>query len=243
MQDTKGIGRAVTTLGITAFAQGHYAEAMEYFKETLVLGRLSGERRKAAMALMNMGSAAGQQGDFEAAGQSFEEALNIFRAIGERRGVAMTLDNLGVVADYLKNYPLAHSYFEQSLEMAREIGNGRGIASTLVNLGNVTRAQQQFEAAAAYYRQALEQAHAIDAISTALESLVGLAAAHGNRPQALQWLGLVLAHPAAYDATRQLVETTLAEIRQQFSQDVTGWLDQGKTLDYETVVREILAAG
>lgn len=243
IEDMKGIARAVTTLGITAFAQGKYAEAMQYFNETLTLGRISGERRKSALALMNMGSAAGQQGDYEAARQHFEEALSIFRVIGERRGVAMTLDNLGVMADHLKDYPLAHDYFEQSLEMGRAIGNLRGIASTLVNLGNVTNAQNQPGAASVYYRQALEQAHTIDATSTALESLVGLATVHNDRSEAIQWLGLVLNHPAAYDATRQLVETTLAEARQQFpAAAVDQWVEQGKALDYETVVLQILAS-
>lgn len=242
IEDTKGIARAVTTLGITAFAQGHYTEAMQYFNETLMLGRISGERRKAATALMNMGSAAGQQGDYPAALQHYEEALSIFRVIGERRGVAMTLDNLGVIADYQKNYALAHTYFEQSLAMGRAIGNLRGVASTLVNLGNVTHAQKQRRAAAVYYRQGLEQAHAIDAVSTALESLAGLAAVNQNRPQAIQWLGLILEHPSAYEATRQLVEPILAEARQQTSpESVNRWLEQGKALDYETVVKAILA--
>jgi predicted ATPase len=243
IQDTKGIARAVTTLGVTAFAQGKYADAMQYFNETLTLGRLSGERRKAALALMNLGSAAGSQGDYEAASQYFEEALSIFRVIGERRGVAMTLDNLGVMADLLKDYPTAHSYFEESLEIGRAIGNLRGIAATLVNLGNVTQAQNQPGAASVYYRQALEQAHMIDATSTALESLVGLAIVHDDRPQAIQWLGLVLAHPAAYDATRQLIETTLADARQKEDPtDIDQWLEQGKMLDYAAVVEQILAS-
>lgn len=240
--DQQGIASAINNLGIVAYARGDYAAAYRYFEETLDICRASGERRKAATALLNLGSAAGEQGDYEAAIRCFEETLAICREIGERRGVALSLDNLGVISEFQQQYEKATNYYEQSLEIAYAIGNRRGSATTLVNLGNVARAQDQKERAATLYHDALQQAYEIEAYPTIMEILTGLAGIEANTDQALDLLGLVLNHPATFEATRKLVNPILETLQETLPQDVIdAGLARGGTLDLDQVIGDILA--
>lgn len=241
--DQQGIASAINNLGIVAYARGDYSAAALYFEETLSICRASGERRKAATALLNLGSAAGEQGDYDTAIRCFEETLSICREIGERRGVALSLDNLGVISEFQQQYEKATHYYEQSLEIAYTIGNRRGSATTLVNLGNVARAQNQNERAWELYLEALRQAYEIEAYPTIMEILTGLAGIEADLNTAAQLLGLVLNHPATFEATRKLVTPILERLMESGDQEtIDAGLEAGKSLDLDHVIQQILGS-
>lgn len=239
--DQKSIASAINNLGMAAFAQGDYLAAGRYFEETLTITQASGERRRAAAALLNLGSAAGEQQDYETANRHFEQSLTIFRSIGERRGVALALDNLGVIAEFQADYARATHYYEESLTLARSIGNRRGVATTLVNLGNVARARGENDRAMAYYQDGLRHAREIEAVPTLLEGLVGLAALQPDPLRALEWLGLVLNHPATYEGTRKVAAPVLERLKITLPADhIEAGLARGTSLDLHAAVADAL---
>jgi tetratricopeptide (TPR) repeat protein len=242
ISESKRIASAINNLGMAAFAQGDYSAAATYFNESLAITRLNGERRRSAACLINLGSAAGEQHDYEEANRCFEEALAIFRSIGERRTVAMALDNLGVIAERQGNYKRASYYFEESLMLYHTIGDRVGVASVLSNLGNNARTQGQIERASDLYYQALHHAQEMGSARSMLEILAELANLNLNDLQTLEWLGLILNHPATYESSRNAARDVLDKVRQNLtSEEVETHLEWGKSLDLKTVVAEILS--
>jgi eukaryotic-like serine/threonine-protein kinase len=241
MSDMQGMASAINTLGMTAFAQGDYVVATHYFQESLTTARASGERRKAANVLLNLGSAAGEQGDLAGARRYFEEGLEICRTIGEQRGVALILENLGFVAQLEGDYAKAVASFEESLEISRAIGNRSGSAHTLANLGHLAREQTDNETAFDYYRQALSVARDIEALPAITEVITGLAAVSMDTTRALVWLGLILNHPATFESTRKLASSMVDKLKaERPAEEVEALIEQGKAMDLETVVEEIM---
>jgi serine/threonine protein kinase/tetratricopeptide (TPR) repeat protein len=240
--DREGLTTGVNNLGLVANAKGDYTKAAHYFGETLAVSRESGERRKMAMALLNLGSVAGEQGDFPSATLYFEETLDICRTIGLRRGVALALDNLGFLADLQGDYVRAISYYEESLALARASGSRPATANTLMNLGHAARSQGLTEAAVDYYRQALQVAQDIKALPTITESLAGMAAMAADPLQAVEWLGLVLEHPATSQSTRKMATTILDKLRLTLPPAfIEAHLERGKALDLTTLVAGLAA--
>ncbi|MBI5667967.1 MAG: tetratricopeptide repeat protein [Chloroflexi bacterium] len=242
--DQNTIASVINNLGMAAFAQGDYAAATRYFEETFAITQASGERRRAAASLLNLGSVAGEQRDYDLANRRFEQSLEIARSIGERRLVALALDNLGVIAEFQSDYPRATHYYEESLALARAIGNRRGVATTLVNLGNVARACGDESRAADLYRDGLRHAREIEAVPTLLEGLAGLAALQADPTRSLEWLGLVLNHPATYEGTRKVAQPVLDRLQQTLPpQSIEASLNRGKSLDLYRVVDDVLDNG
>jgi tetratricopeptide (TPR) repeat protein len=241
VDDTSLIATAINSLGIIAYAQGEYAAATQHFKETLEICRERGERRKAATILLNWGSAAGAQEDFDSANRYFEEALVICRTIGERRGVAIALDNLGVAAQFQGNYKKAVEYFEESLTISRAMNDRRGSATSLLELGNVVKALGDEEKARQYYREALSYAWEIEATPIVLEVLTGMAGVNPDPERALQWLTLVLNHPATYDATRKIATSTVETVGPRLPSDqVESLMKNSEGQELDVIVTEIL---
>ncbi|MDX1994079.1 MAG: tetratricopeptide repeat protein [bacterium] len=232
---------ALNNLGLIAFAQGDYTSANTYFEQTLELARISGERRKIAIALLNMGAAAGEQGDYATAIRNFEGTLEMCRAIGEMRGVGLALKNLGGIAEYQRDFAAAKRYYQQSLELSVASGERQSIAATQVKLGHVARQQGDVMVALDYYQDALRLAQEIDATPTVVEVVMGAAGVIFDKPTALRWLGMALAHPALFDNMRSDALAILEQVRPGLNEDqVNTLLEEGKTLELSTIVETIL---
>lgn len=241
INDQPGVITATNNLGLVAHAQGDYDRSTYYFEETLSLAGTSGERHKAASALLNLGAAAGEQGDLDRAAGYFEEALVICRAIGEQRLVGLLLQNLGIIAELQGDYPTATRYFEESLALAQSIGNRQGVASTLSKLGIVASAQNKADTAISYYLRALQLGQEMEAVPTVLDVLTRLAGVFPDQIRGLNWLGLVLNHPAAFEAIRREAASILDDLREVLTDaQIDEAIEQGKQLDLDDVVSELL---
>lgn len=242
-QNDDRVARAtcINNLGAVALRQGDYPAASRYFQENLEMARAIGERWKIASSLNNLGTLSGIQGDFPAASSYFEQALEMCRNIGDRRGLAMALDNLGFLGQLQGNYDQATVYLEESLSMAQAIGNRQGSANSLLNLGHVASAQGNHDLAAQRFDQALRIAREIEATPVMLEILCGLARLQNNTERALNWLGLVLNHPAASQDTRDLANQVLEPLKAKVTPEaIESALAAGSTLDLATVVAELV---
>ncbi|MEW5717413.1 MAG: tetratricopeptide repeat protein, partial [Chloroflexota bacterium] len=166
-------------------------------------------------------------------------------AVGNRERAMVTLNNLASVANERKDYAVARGYFEQALAIAHEIGSQRSTALYLINLGRTNIDLGNRDEARAGLREGLALALRLGALPWAVgavEYFASLAYAEGRVERALALYGLAQNHPAwSNDHQRGMDEDFAA-----WGLDaaiVQAGLAQGKTLNWEATVQELLAEG
>jgi tetratricopeptide (TPR) repeat protein len=111
---------ALRLAGDMATTEGRYAEALEYYKDALVIRRRTNQHRYTIPPLLEaIGDTELKLGNFEGARGYFEECLNGYREHGEPGGVAMALRGLGSAEAGLGNTALAKERFNEGLQVIR----------------------------------------------------------------------------------------------------------------------------
>jgi tetratricopeptide (TPR) repeat protein len=141
--------------GDDARNRGWYPEALNYYRQALVISREVGHRADEGMALNSIGGVYHDQGLYGQALENYQQALVIAREVGDRAGEGRTLNNIGLVYDGQGLYEQALESFEQALVIVREVGDRAGEGATLNNIGLVYRLQGLYEQALENYQQAL----------------------------------------------------------------------------------------
>jgi predicted ATPase len=247
INDPPRIASALLDLGWTEFRQGEFATAREHFAESVKIYENHGNQRGLAMALNRLGGAVLHLGDYEEAKSLRIKSLTISHELGDRLREATALANLGEGERIQGNYLDARRYYLEALEIERAIDAQHLIGIALANLGYVALACDNLDEAMLYFQEAVQVATAIGATILMLDDLTGMAgvwAKAGQEMRAVEILGLILAHSALGDEAKTTAESILDNLLSQYPADVINkTLEYGKTLDLETVVAEILAAG
>jgi predicted ATPase/DNA-binding SARP family transcriptional activator len=194
------IAAALTRLGITTRAQGHYPEASALLTESLGISRELGDLTSASIALLNLGNNAAHQGDFSTAQTLYEESLAIRRALGHRRGIASAQTCLALVAASQGEFERAKALYEESLALSGELADVRGMANILQNMGALLGEQGELAAA----RERLEQ-------SLALNRKLG---SRPSTQDCLADLALVTHKQGDHETTRALLLERLQIVRE-----------------------------
>jgi len=236
----RGVATSLNNLGEAARTQGSYAVAADYHRESLAIRCEIGHRWGIATSLINLGHTAFSQQDYEQAERHYQEALTIYQEIGAQQGIASILSGLGVVRKRQGDPAAAAHYLSKSLLIFRETGDRSGAAGTLDNLGHMLIETGDTHAAWEHLREALLAAIGIGVLPLAMDALVGLANLQdlaGRPTRALEWIGLVLQHPATYDQTKQDADKLLARLRKKVPpEQVEAALAYGRGLELEAVV-------
>ena len=148
-------------LGMIKLLQGHAAEALKYFEESLKFSEKIKDKNGISSSSGNLGNAYSGMGLVEKAIEYYEQALSISKEIGDRRGEEKHLGNMGNAYSGMGLVEKAIEYYEQALAISREIGDRRGEGADLGNLGNAYSGMGQVEKAIEYYEQALAIAREI----------------------------------------------------------------------------------
>ncbi|MGC8959039.1 MAG: ATP-binding protein [Chloroflexia bacterium] len=240
-----GMAICLNTLGHIELARGDHAAAASYYERALALCREVGNRRGIAASLNSLGSISFYQGDYATALKHYEDALAVSREIDDRQGIAFALLGLGWVNLWLGEYARAAQFSEESLVLFREMGERQNVASCLNNLGHAAAGLGQDEEARRYYREALACAWEIEALPVVLEAVAGLAgwlARAGRHRRAAELLGLALYHPATFPDVDKVVGPVLEFLRARMpAEALETALEEGKYLDLEETIRELLA--
>ena len=195
-------------------------------------------------ALSNLGNVAALQGDYSHASDLFQQSLEISRQLGDQYGIALNLSNLGEVALRQGDYTRTTDLLQQSLNIFQQMGDLYNIAWTCLGLGEAALKQGGTQAAS-WCGQALRIAHSIQATSVVLESAVKLANVTlqaGDAPRAAQLVGLMQSRPAKHSEMQRELDTLVTELEAALTADeLQAALEQGKSLDLDTVVGELLA--
>jgi class 3 adenylate cyclase/tetratricopeptide (TPR) repeat protein len=243
--DKARLASALLNLGIVDWRQGAYVECEARWVESLTLYRELSNRQEQTRVLNALAWVNDLLGRHRESINLTLESLALSREMGNRHGEATALENLGEIARLQGDYITAKQYYLEGMAILKEIDARAGLCIILGNLGHTTSALNDYAAARSYYCEALEMTKSIGAIPVTLDilsGLVNLEERSGRVEQTLEWLGLVMNHPALSTETRrQFIDPTLAHLREIMSVEVIeAGLERGKKLMLESVVADIL---
>jgi len=135
--------------------QGSYADALDYYQQSLASKRELGDRAGEANTLNNIGTIYGLQGSYAEALDFSQQSLTLFRDLGDRAGEAKSLNNIGSISQLQGRYAEALDYYQQSLELFLTLGDRASEANTLNNIGTIYGLQGSYEDALNFSEQSL----------------------------------------------------------------------------------------
>lgn len=193
------LGRAWSTLGHLAWAQGNYATAHSAHERALTLRRSVGDTAGIAESLYHLGITAYREDNYDVARAFLNESLSLSQQQGDEAGIARVLLNLGNIAYELRQYAEARDLYQQSLDRERSLGNRQRIANAFNNLGLIAIALHDYPLAAQYFEESLVICRELTDRYSETSTLVNLAAVirlQGQRKQAYDLLieGMKLAY-------------------------------------------------
>ena len=140
--------------GVQLYGSQRFNEALETFKQALVIFREINSRGNIGATLNNIGLIYDKLGQPEEAIVSYKEAL-INTPSNDLEGTGNTRYNLAVAYDKINQYQQAFSYYQQALNVRRQLQDKVGIRTILSNLGGVANNLGQYQQALQFYQEAL----------------------------------------------------------------------------------------
>jgi len=186
-------GKAANDVGLAQEKLSDLAAARESYKEALVLGQRSQDRRVSAAALYNLGSLARLESKSAEALEDLEQARARWKGLGDSNEVKAATSIAMVYADAGK-IDLAIAKFKETLELADQKKLPQQKAIALMQLGNALLSHDSEQAQSLY-----EQARAILQQQGDLESLAAT----------LNGMGLVLLNREKYQETLEPFQKAL----------------------------------
>ncbi|WP_280721603.1 BTAD domain-containing putative transcriptional regulator [Kitasatospora sp. MAA4] len=221
--DVVVLRQALNDLGLIAYLQHRYEEAVVHYDEAIMLARQLGHRSGEMATTVNAALALVRSGHPAEAVPACESVLVDLRRINDLAGTAYPLYVLGLARHGMGHYDAAIAWYRQCLAVAvealmpdREAQARTRLADSLRAVGRLREAREQAEQALWICEQAgaaRDQGHALVALGRVLVELGSLEHARTSLEQAyglFDGLGL----PDAADV-RQLI-TALGPVRLRF---------------------------
>jgi class 3 adenylate cyclase/tetratricopeptide (TPR) repeat protein len=235
--------RALYTLGVQRSRLGKPDEARPFILESLEIAEALDDLKTQAQAYNLLAIMAARQGAPDA-GERFQNLYTWSLEVGDRLMTLMALTNLGVLAEERTEYQVAREHFQEALRIAYEIGAQDSIALSLVNIANEEIKLREFALARAHLVEGLRLSLRIESFPRVIQTMTNyseLVFAEGNIDYALQLMGMVRQHPAAQGQHQHQI----AQIVSTWELDPTlveAGMASGATLDWETILQELLVA-
>jgi tetratricopeptide (TPR) repeat protein len=154
--DQRGLGEALTSIGLTLAWQGEASLSQARLAEALAICREAGDGWGEARALNWLGSYLTDY-DGDLTGQAMlEGSAAILGDLEEKFVLIGVVIAFGIVDREFGDYETARARLEYALAMAREIESPLGLANTLPNLGCVHRILGEYSVAQSYLEEALQ---------------------------------------------------------------------------------------
>ncbi len=131
----RDLGLAYQTLGLIAWVQGRYAEAGDYFEQSVASAESGSDALIAAYARAMSGFVAYGLGEYRLAEQLIRERLPVLRRLGKLWGLVFSLANLSSTLSALEEYAEAEQLLLEGLAISREMGDRWAVADCLKRLG------------------------------------------------------------------------------------------------------------
>ena len=135
--DTLGQARTLANLAYVSFAERRYADALEEYREALILLNDIGppSYRDIGAVLTQTGSVYAELGQYGRALAFHRKAAAAYEKINDPRGISGAFNNIGTTWYRAKNYEKSIAAFKKALIIRRDAKDSLGMAETLNNLG------------------------------------------------------------------------------------------------------------
>ncbi len=231
------------SLGELALLRGAFEQAHESIQQCYNITQRLGTRHGTVICLAYFGMIARNQKCLKEAYKYYQQGLEMAQEIDNQHMIAHIHRRLGLVEYDLGNYHQAYDLQLRSLEEMKAINDQWTIVAIHNDLGFTCLRMGDTQAASSFHI-ALTTAWSMQITPLVLEGLVGFAwlYLHNNKPnQAAELAGLAQHHPGFTTDVQLRLDELIPELEQAFDPaDLQAALDQGKALDLETVVSEIL---
>ncbi|MBK7130908.1 MAG: CHAT domain-containing protein [Crocinitomicaceae bacterium] len=127
--------RSLLAMGRAKSQIGHYTEAINHYKNCLLLRREIGDTLSIAQTLNNIGNAYSDKGDTESAYANYLEAVQLITAIEDTFTLSILYNNLGIFFQDIGDLAMAINYYEQAIKLKRQLKDEKGEAVAMLNLG------------------------------------------------------------------------------------------------------------
>jgi len=187
IDDRPGMAANLNNLGAIAQEQGNLTDAARYYQNALTIQQENGDGAGICEALNNLGAVYADEGRWAEADSLFQQALSYARSLPPGPLLALTLTRQGDVARHQKNYERALDLYQQALAIDTKGKNREGQAVRRARLGRTYLALAAYPQAGRYLHMSLEEFRVLQrtgGIVDALDGLVALALAQGNRAEA-----------------------------------------------------------
>ena len=135
----KGQATAKKNLGGIHYLNGKYADAYQYYSESLIVFKELGDKEGTSKVIRNLGSIFHQQGEYDKALDYFFQSLEIRIELDDKKGIAKLYNGIGLVysSQGEKNYDNALEYYQKALKISEELEDKKGVAASYNRIANV----------------------------------------------------------------------------------------------------------
>ncbi|MBW8049098.1 MAG: tetratricopeptide repeat protein [Cytophagales bacterium] len=199
----KAKAASLNNIGYIHNVQGNPDKALEYYLQSLEIGKEINDKQGIATSLNNIGMIYKNQGNLDKALENFLQSLEIQKEINDKQGIATSLNNIGLIYKNQGNPDKALEYYLQSLKILKEINDKQDIARSLNNIANIyydqgnhdpdligMKRDSLFNRALEYHLQSLEIKKEINdkqGIAYSLNNIGAIYYNQGNPDKALEY--------------------------------------------------------
>jgi len=184
--------KAITlnNIGLVYSELGEKHQALDFYRQALLLSRAVGYRTQEAVTLNNIGVVYSSLGEKQKALEYSQQALLLSRMIGYRTQEAIILTSIGAIYYEIGEKKQALEYSQQALHLGRDVGDRAGEAATLANIGAFYFDIGEKHQALEYFQQALFLSRVVDDLKLEAVTLTSIGAFYsdiGGKQQALEY--------------------------------------------------------
>ncbi len=204
--------RAACLFGMTAFRQGRYDEAADWFERAIDDGEAVSATKALAHALYGLDLAYNALGRPGRAVHSVR-ALRLYDELGDLGRKAGVLNNLGLLAYYRGRWDEARRYYGQARDSWEQAGDRSSVSMAAFNIGEILVGQGHLDEAEPLLRDAVRASQATGGESEVAETSLELARLEALRGNVDDALVLLRAARATFAAAGEEQAGLLTEAR------------------------------
>ncbi len=248
---SEGLVFAYNSLVLATYYLGRFDEEKEATDKLLKLAETFDDKWPKAFALSISGMTSFRGKDYEEAEQSLEASLQVSGEIEDATVSVLSLVTLGNLATARGELPQAKKYYERCSSISRKIGFHWAVGNSTKYLGQVALLEGKLDEAEVFFLQSLRIAYDLGMdrdIANHLYELAKLRVAQNRPAEAVEYLVLLLQHPASQQAyfrrgrIRDYAQELLAKIEHELSTPTyTAALERGKALDLDETVHNLVS--
>jgi len=153
--DTRTIGECLQQMGKICYAQGHYAQSLDYHLQAGKIFTQLNNQDLIAGNLNDMGSVYYQNMNKNSARKQYDQALKLYKKSNNHLGLGETYGNIGHLYEKMQRYEYAFFYQRLALSEYRKADNKQGMAKIYENLGSIHEDLVKYDSARYYFDQSL----------------------------------------------------------------------------------------